>query len=144
MEVVLVPLAAHVMPGQLPLGLSFLLRSKKTCMPEIAGSLNAFSSSLGGSSTLFIQTTGTYTGALSLQATADGTNWVTVGGVPLINLNTGGYLGTITSALASVFVTTNPVFGVDQQVAESSAQDITRCQNVLSQFFTQIGTPDVE
>lgn len=58
---------------------------------------------LAGTTTLFVQVTGTYTGALSLQLTADGTNWITVGGVPLINLNTGGYLATITSALQSVF-----------------------------------------
>lgn len=58
---------------------------------------------LSGSSTLSIQTTGIYTGALSLQVTSDGTTWVTVGGTPLININTGGYLVSITSALQSVF-----------------------------------------
>lgn len=58
---------------------------------------------LSGSATLAIQTTGTYTGALTLQVTSDGTNWVNVGGNPLININTGGYLATITSALQSVF-----------------------------------------
>lgn len=58
---------------------------------------------LNGANTLAIQTTGTYTGALSLQVTVDGTNWITVAGVPLINVNTGGYLATITSALQGIF-----------------------------------------
>lgn len=58
---------------------------------------------LGGAVSLSIQVTGTYTGALSLQATLDGSTWVTMGGVPLLNVNTGGYLATITSALQSVF-----------------------------------------
>jgi hypothetical protein len=59
--------------------------------------------SLNGASTLSIQTVGTYTGALSLQATIDGTTWITMGGTPLVNVNTGGYLASITSALQSVF-----------------------------------------
>lgn len=58
---------------------------------------------LNGAASLSIQVTGTYTGALSLQVTLNGTTWVTVGGVPLLNLNTGGYLASITSALQSVF-----------------------------------------
>lgn len=56
-----------------------------------------------GAPTLMVQVTGTYTGALSLQITVDGVTWVTMAGVPLINLNTGGYLAAITSALQSVF-----------------------------------------
>lgn len=56
-----------------------------------------------GASTLGIQTIGTYTGALSVQVTVDGSNWVTLSGTPIINVNTGGYLATITSALQSVF-----------------------------------------
>lgn len=58
---------------------------------------------LNGASTLSIQTTGTYTGALSLQATINGSTWVTFGGIPLLNVNTGGYLATITSALQGIF-----------------------------------------
>lgn len=58
---------------------------------------------LTGASTIAIQVTGVYTGALSLQVTADGSTWVTLAGVPLLNLNTGGYLAVVTSALASVF-----------------------------------------
>jgi hypothetical protein len=53
--------------------------------------------------TLVIQTVGTYTGALSLQTTVNGTSWVTVSGTPFLNKNTGTYLATITSALESVF-----------------------------------------
>lgn len=56
-----------------------------------------------GMSTLAIQTTGTYTGALTLQGTLDDVNWVSFGGLPLINVNTGGSLVSITSALQSVF-----------------------------------------
>jgi len=58
---------------------------------------------LSGGSTIAIQTVGTYTGPLSMQLTLDGTNWKTVGGTPFIDLNTGLYLATITSALQSVF-----------------------------------------
>ena len=58
---------------------------------------------LNGDATLTTQITGTYTGALSLQVTVNGTTWVTVGGTPFINLNTSTYLVTITSALTSVF-----------------------------------------
>lgn len=53
--------------------------------------------------TLTVQVFGTYTGALSLQVTLDGTNWITVGGTPFLNVNTGLYLATITSALQSIF-----------------------------------------
>lgn len=58
---------------------------------------------LNGAASLAVQTTGTFTGALSLQATTDGAVWVTVGGTPFLNVNTGGYLAAITSALQSVF-----------------------------------------
>jgi hypothetical protein len=58
---------------------------------------------LQGLGSLNIQTVGTYTGALSLQTTVDGTNWVTMGGLPLMNDNTGTALATITSALQSIF-----------------------------------------
>ena len=56
-----------------------------------------------GQNTLAIQTVGTYTGALTLQGTIDGTNWVSFAGTPLLNANTGLWLATITSALQSVF-----------------------------------------
>lgn len=56
-----------------------------------------------GQNTIAIQTVGTYTGALTLQGTVDGINWISFGGNPLLNANTGLYLATITSALQSVF-----------------------------------------
>lgn len=58
---------------------------------------------VAGGSLMSIQTVGTYTGALSVQVTLNGTRWVTLAGVPIINLNTGGYLAAITSALQSIF-----------------------------------------
>lgn len=58
---------------------------------------------LANSGTLVIQTTGTYTGALSLQVTVDNSTWITIGGTPFINVSTGGYLASITSALQSIF-----------------------------------------
>ena len=64
---------------------------------------SAIEVTLNGACSLGIQVTGTYTGALSLQATLDGTAWVTLGGSPFINVNTGANLSTITSALQSVF-----------------------------------------
>lgn len=69
----------------------------------VATAGSAVEISLNGDATLTTQITGTYTGALSLQVTVNGTTWVTVGGTPFINLNTSTYLATITSALTSVF-----------------------------------------
>lgn len=57
-----------------------------------------------GQNTLAIQTVGTYTGALTLQGTVDGTNWVSFAGTPLLNVNTGLWLATITSALQTVLL----------------------------------------
>lgn len=56
------------------------------------------------SKTLGIQVTGTYTGTLTLQVMVNSTSWITVGGTPFLNKNTGAYLATITSALQSVFL----------------------------------------
>lgn len=56
-----------------------------------------------GQTTIAIQTVGTYTGALTLQGTVDGSTWVSFGGTPILNANTGLWLATITSALQSVF-----------------------------------------
>ncbi|MBC7564852.1 hypothetical protein H7100_01305 [Candidatus Saccharibacteria bacterium] len=69
----------------------------------VATAGSAVEISLNGDATLTTQITGTYTGALSLQVTVNGTTWVTVGGTPFINLNTSTYLASITSALTSVF-----------------------------------------
>lgn len=56
-----------------------------------------------GQNTIAVQTVGVYTGALTLQGTVDGTNWVSFAGTPILNANTGLWLATITSALQSVF-----------------------------------------
>lgn len=60
---------------------------------------------LNGNTTLSVQTTGTYTGALSLQVTVDGTNWITLGGIPFLNINTGVSSATIVSATQGIFQT---------------------------------------
>jgi hypothetical protein len=57
----------------------------------------------GGASTLAVQVTGTYTGALSAQGTVDGSTWVTMGGVPFLNVNTGAATATITSASTGIW-----------------------------------------
>lgn len=57
----------------------------------------------GAYGTMTIQTVGTYTGALSVQVQLDNNAWVTLGGTPILNVSTGGYLASITSALQSVF-----------------------------------------
>lgn len=56
-----------------------------------------------GQNTIAFQTVGTYTGALTLQGTVNGTNWVSFAGTPILNANTGLYLATVTSALQSTF-----------------------------------------
>ena len=54
--------------------------------------------------TIGIQVSGVYTGALSLQATIDGTNWVTLGGATLLtNANAGTAAATIASAATGIF-----------------------------------------
>lgn len=58
---------------------------------------------LNGAATVGIQVTGTYTGALSLQATIDGTTWVTVGGSPFTT-STGTISATITSGTNGLFL----------------------------------------
>lgn len=69
----------------------------------VATAGSAVEISLAGSSTLTTQTTGTFTGPLNLQVTVDGVNWVTVGGTPFINANTGIFLSAITSTIQSCF-----------------------------------------
>lgn len=61
------------------------------------------SGALNGAGTASIQVTGTYTGALSLQYTVDGTNWVTVGGTPFLRATTGALSATIASATQDIF-----------------------------------------
>lgn len=56
-----------------------------------------------GRGSISIQVTGTYTGALTLQETVDGTNWITIAGSPLYNDVTGAYNNTITSGSVGVW-----------------------------------------
>lgn len=53
--------------------------------------------------TLSVQVTGTYTGALSVQGTVDGSNWVTIGGVPITNVSTGAQVAAIPSAAVGIW-----------------------------------------
>ena len=59
--------------------------------------------SLLGTSAIGIQVNGTYTGALTLQTSNNGTNWATVSGIPLLNMNTGLSSNVIASATISNF-----------------------------------------
>ena len=54
-----------------------------------------------GRPTVAVQVTGTYTGALSAQATINGTDWVTLSA--LLNANTGALAATISSAATGLF-----------------------------------------
>lgn len=57
-----------------------------------------------GYDTLVTQTTGTYTGALSLQGTVDGTTWITFGSASVFyRQSTGVFNGTIGSAVQDIF-----------------------------------------
>jgi hypothetical protein len=69
----------------------------------IATAGSAIEISLSGAIGLSIQVTGTYTGALSLQGTSDGTTWITIGGTPLLNVGTGALSANIPSATQSIF-----------------------------------------
>ena len=60
---------------------------------------------LNGSIGLSVQVTGTYTGALSLQGTIDGINWITIGGTPILNVSTGAWSANIASATQGIFKT---------------------------------------
>ena len=58
---------------------------------------------LNGASSLSIQTTGTYTGALSIQLTNDGTRWETITASGIVNTVSGAYSPTIASASIGLF-----------------------------------------
>lgn len=58
-----------------------------------------------GRAGLAIGVIGTYTGALSVQGTIDGTNWVTIGGTTLLNVATGVLSANIPSAATSIYQT---------------------------------------
>jgi hypothetical protein len=54
-----------------------------------------------GRPTVSVQVVGTYTGALTAQATIDGVVWVSLSG--LLNVNTGAFAATITSAAQGIY-----------------------------------------
>lgn len=67
-----------------------------------AGSTVA-TAALNGESTVTIQITGVYTGALTPQATVDGSNWVNMGSTSLVNIATNAYSATIASAATGIY-----------------------------------------
>ncbi len=67
----------------------------------VATAGSAVEISTNGKPTVAVQVTGTYTGALSAQATINGTVWVTLSG--LLNVNTGALAATITSGTQGIF-----------------------------------------
>ncbi|MFT3671302.1 hypothetical protein [Aestuariivirga sp.] len=59
---------------------------------------------VSNAATLIFQTVGTYTGALSIQGTVDGTNWITLGGADLIiRFTTGVKSASVASALQDIW-----------------------------------------
>lgn len=65
--------------------------------------------SVFNSDSICIQVTGVYTGALSIQATVDGVNWITLGGTTVTPLSTGTAAATIPSAGVDIYtVPINP------------------------------------
>ena len=69
----------------------------------VATANSAVEVSLNNATSLAIQTVGTYTGALSVQVTGNGTDWITLGGTPILNVNTGALSATIASATVGAF-----------------------------------------
>lgn len=70
----------------------------------VATANSAIELTTDGKDTIAVQVTGTYTGALSLQGTVDGTNWITLGGNVFQQVTTGALSATITSAAVSIFL----------------------------------------
>jgi len=88
----------------------------------VATAGSAVSLATNGLANLMVQVTGTYTGALSLQITVDNVNWITVGGTPLFNVNTGTALASITSALQSIFQCSNVSSVIGVRITALAAQ----------------------
>lgn len=70
----------------------------------VATANSAIELTTDGKDTIAVQVTGTYTGALSLQGTVDGTNWITLGGNVFQQVTTGALSATITSGTQSIFL----------------------------------------
>jgi hypothetical protein len=69
----------------------------------VATAGSAVEITLNGASSLSIQTTGSYTGALSIQLTNDGTRWETITTAGIVNTITGAYTNAIASAAVGLF-----------------------------------------
>lgn len=70
----------------------------------VATANSAIELTTDGKDTIAVQVTGTYTGALSLQGTVNGTNWITLGGNVFQQVTTGALSATITSGTQSIFL----------------------------------------
>jgi hypothetical protein len=96
-------------------------------------------SGLNGVSVVCIQVTGTYTGALTVQGTLDGTNWVTFGFLMSI---AGSYVATIASANTGIwFVQTSglPTVRVTGLAAMTGAAVVTMEASSGSFFPEKVG-----
>jgi hypothetical protein len=80
------------------------LTAQNTVPAGIAPAGSAVEIEAQGRDTLSIQVTGTYTGAISVQGTIDGTTWVTLaGGAQLVRLSNGAASGSIASATQDIY-----------------------------------------
>lgn len=70
----------------------------------VATANSAVEIDLEGTGLLSIQTTGTYTGALSVQVTNDNSRWETITASSIVNFITGAYSATITSGAIGLFL----------------------------------------
>jgi hypothetical protein len=94
------------------------------------------SGAIQGETTLGIQVTGTYTGALSLQGTIDNTNWVTIGGNVFINVASSAQSATIASGTTGIFQSDCAGF---QQVRVTGLAAMTGTATVTLRLSTGTG-----
>lgn len=88
----------------------------------VATAGSAVSLATNGLTNVMLQVTGVYVGALSLQVTVDNVNWITVGGTPLFNVNTGTAAASIASALDSIFQCSNVAGAIGVRITALGAQ----------------------
>lgn len=91
-----------VIPDQAASGTITIVNSNPNSGVATASSTVALAQ-LAGQGTVAIQVTGTYTGALTAQVSVDGSNWIALGGTPLVNVNTGVYSAAIASAAVGIW-----------------------------------------
>ena len=93
--------SAFAQPGQTVTG---TITTQNLVPAGVATANSAVEIDLNGMCALGVQVTGTYTGALSLQGTVDGTTWVTLAtGAPGFRMDTGAVIQTIVSAAQGLF-----------------------------------------